>query len=100
MPPGRKTAARRLAALGEYLSRTCRTAANLKKGRIAWRKGDRAAVLALAKDEYANALGALEYVDEDSRLGWLASSDYTGSRPQIEWKLRKMRELYGDAVLP
>ena len=100
MPPGRRTAARRLAALGEYLSRTCRTAANLKKGRIAWRKGDRAAVLALAKAEYANALGALECVDEDSRLGWLASSDYTGSRPQIEWKLRKMRELYGDAVLP
>jgi len=26
------------------------------------------------------------------------SDSYTGSRPQIEWKLRKMRELYGAAV--
>ena len=53
---------------------------------------------ALAKAEYANAKSALEAVDADSRLGWLASSGYTGSRPQIEWKLRKMRELYGDAL--
>ena len=45
-----------------------------------------------------NAKSALAAVDADSRLGWLASSGYTGSRPQIEWKLRKMRELYGDAL--
>lgn len=37
-------------------------------------------------------------VDTDSRLGWLCSSGYTGGRAQIEWKLRKMRELYGDEV--
>ena len=66
--------------------------------RMAWRKGDRAAVLLLARDEYANAQAALKAVDEDSRLGWLASSGYTGSRPQIEWKLRKMRELDGKAL--
>ena len=92
---GPRAEANRMAALGEYLMHSCRTTANLKKGRIAWRKGDRETVRALARDEYENAKAALKVVDEDSRLGWLASSDYTGSRPQIEWKLRKMRELYG-----
>ena len=94
-----RTEANRMAALGEYLMHACRTVVNLKKGRIAWRQGDRRRVLELAKDEYANAEAALRVVDEDSRLGWLASSDYTGSRPQIEWKLGRMRELYGRELL-
>ena len=98
LPEGPRVEANRMAALGEYLMHACRTVVNLKKGRMAWRKGDRATVLELARDEYANAQAALKVVDEDSRLGWLASSDYTGSRPQIEWKLRKMRELYGKAL--
>lgn len=98
LPEGRRDEAVRMAALGEYLMRACLTAANLKKGRIAWRKGDRVAVNALARIEYANAKAALRIVDADSRLGWLASSGYTGGRPQIEWKLRKMRELYGQEV--
>lgn len=97
-PAGRNGETVRMAALGRYLGCACETAANLKKGRLAWRKGDRAAVEALARAEYANAESALKAVDTDSRLGWLASSGYTGSRPQIEWKLRKMRELYGDAL--
>ena len=97
-PEGRRDAAVRMAALGEYLMRTCQTVVNLKRGRIAWRRGDRAAVESLARAEYANARAALRVVDEDSRLGWLASSDYTGGRSQIEWKLRKMRELYGASV--
>ena len=87
-----------MAALGTYLGCACETAANLKKGRIAWRAGNRAAVMELARKEYANAASALAAVDADSRLGWLASSGYTGSRPQIEWKLRKMRELYSQAL--
>ncbi|MBQ6914169.1 MAG: hypothetical protein IJQ65_00490, partial [Kiritimatiellae bacterium] len=98
LPAGRRDEAERMAALGAYLGCACATTANLKKGRIAWRRGDRAAVEALARAEYANAKSALAAVDADSRLGWLASSGYTGSRPQIEWKLRKMRELYGDAL--
>ena len=96
LPAGRRTEAVRQAALGEYLMRACLTAVHLKKGRIAWRKGDRAEVERLARAEYANAEAALAVVDEDSRLGFLVSSGYTGSRPQIEWKLRKMRELYGN----
>ena len=42
-----------------------------------------------------NAKAALAVVDEDSRLGWLASSDYTGGSEQIKWKLRLMERLYG-----
>ena len=87
-----------MAALGEYLMHACQTVVNLKRGRIAWRKGDRGEVERLARAEYANAKAALKVVDEDSRLGWLVSSGYTGGRAQIEWKLRKMRELYGNAV--
>lgn len=98
LAPGQRDEARRMAALGTYLGCACETAANLKKGRIAWRAGNRAAVVELARKEYANAASALAAVDADSRLGWLASSGYTGSRPQIEWKLRKMRELYGQAL--
>ena len=96
LPAGRRTEAVRQAALGEYLMRACLTAVHLKKGRIVWRKGDRAEVESLARAEYANAEAALAVVDEDSRLGFLVSSGYTGCRPQIEWKLRKMRELYGN----
>ena len=98
MPEGRRAAAVRMAALGEYLMHACRTTVHLKRGRMAWRNGDRGEVERLARAEYENAAAALRAVDEDSRLGWLASSGYTGGRAQIEWKLRKMRELYGDAV--
>ena len=99
LPEGRRGVAVRMAALGEYLMHACQTVVNLKRGRIAWRGGDRAEVERLARAEYANASAALNVVDEDSRLGWLASSGYTGGRAQIEWKLRKMRELYGDSVV-
>ena len=93
LPDGHRDEAMRMAALGEYLMRACITTLNLKKGRIAWRRGDRKEVLALAREEYANAEAALRVVDADSRLGWLASSDYTGGRRQIEWKLAKLRSL-------
>ena len=88
----------RMAALGDYLMRASDTVVNLKRARIAWRNSDRAEVIRIAKKEYANALGALKSVDFDSRLGWLASSGYTGGRAQIEWKLRKMRKLYGESI--
>ena len=87
-----------MAALGEYLMCACQTVVNLKRARIAWRGGDRAEVERLARAEYANARAALAAVDADSRLGWLASSGYTGGRAQIEWKLHRMRRLYGESV--
>ena len=98
LPDGRRDEAVRMAALDEYLTCACLTAVHVKRGRIVWRRGDRDGVLRLARAEYANAKAALAAVETDSRLGWLASSDYTGSRAQIEWKLRKMRELYGSAT--
>ena len=52
-------------------------------------------MLELAKEEYQNAKAALRVVEMDSRLGWLASSDYTGGPEQIRWKLRLMEKLYG-----
>ena len=94
LPEGRRDEAMRQMALGEYLMRTCLTVVHLKRGRIAWRTGDRTEVERLARAEYANAEAALAAVDVDSRLGFLVSSGYTGGRAQIEWKLRKMRELY------
>lgn len=96
LPEGRRGEAIRQAALGRYLKCACQTVVNVKRGRQAFRKGDRAEVERIARLEYANAKEALDAVDADSRLGWLCSSGYTGSRPQIEWKLRKMRELYAD----
>lgn len=94
LPEGRRDEAVRQAALGDYLMHACQTVINVKRGRQAFRKGDRAEVERIARLEYANAEQALADVDADSRLGWLCSSGYTGGRPQIEWKLRKMRELY------
>jgi len=95
LPEGRRDEALRQAALGDYLMHACQTTVNVKRGRRAFRKNDRAEVERLAKLEYANAEAALAAVDADSRLGWLCSSGYTGGRVQIEWKLRKMREIYG-----
>lgn len=99
LPVGRRDEALRQAALGSYLMHACQTVVNLKLGRRAFRRNDRVEVERLARLEYSNAEAALEDVDADSRLGWLASSGYTGGRAQIEWKLRKMRDLYGDKCL-
>ena len=98
LPEGRRDEALRQAALGTYLKCACQTVVNVKRGRQAFRRGDRVEVERIAQLEYANAVEALNAVDADSRLGWLCSSGYTGSRPQIEWKLRKMRELYGEIL--
>ena len=98
LPASRRGEALRMAALGQFLKCATRTALNVKEGRRAFRAGDRETVLRFARLEYANALEALEAVDADSRLGYLVSSGYTGSRPQIEWKLGKMRELYGEKI--
>ena len=86
---------RRLANLGRYLARVSETGANLKRGAKAWEAKDRAALLAAARKEYANAKAALPLVDFDSRLGWEPSMEYGGGRRQIEWKLRLMEKTYG-----
>ncbi|MFA7173870.1 MAG: hypothetical protein WC340_10740 [Kiritimatiellia bacterium] len=87
--------AREMAVLAEYIGRSVRTAINLKRGALAWEVKDSAKILAIAREEYANAEAALPLVDADSRLGFECSMEYGGGRPQIEWKLKLMRELFG-----
>ena len=91
--------ARRMAALGRFMQRTATTAINVKRGVIACRTGDKAGLLRLARDEYANAKAALPLVEADSRLGWEPSMEYVGGPEQIRWKLRMMESLYGKAAL-
>ena len=91
--------AREMSVLGEYIGRSVRTAINLKRGALAWEAKDRAALLSVARDEYANAKAAIPLVETDSRLGWEPTMEYGGGREQIEWKLRKMEDLYGKTAL-
>jgi len=93
---GRRKRALREAGVAEYIGRCFLTCANVKEATLAERDGDRAKVLRLAHDEYENARAALPLDDFDSRLGWEPSMRYRGARPQIEWKLRRMEELYGN----
>ena len=83
-----------MANLASYLAATVRTAVNVKRGAIAFRSGDRAALLAAARDEYANAKTALRVVEADSRLGWNGEIEYGGGPDQIRWKLALMERIY------
>ena len=84
----------RMARWGRYWSCSMRTTAHVKRGLIAYRRGDRDEVERLAAAEYANAQEALRLVRADSRLGFEPAAGYIGGPDQIEWKLRRMRELY------
>ena len=91
----RQAKALEMANFAAYLAADVRTAINVKRGAVAHRKGDKAAVLAAARAEYANAAEALKYVEADSRLGWEPSMEYCGGPVQIRWKLGLMEKLYG-----
>ena len=95
----RRVCATDMANLAEYLAACCRTAVNVKRGAIAFRAGDQAALLAAARAEYANAKAALRLVEADSRLGWEPSMEYCGGPEQIRWKLALMESHYGKANL-
>jgi len=90
--------AKHMANLGRYLARATTTALNVKRGALAFLAGDKAAVAAIAREEYANAKAALPLVEVDSRLGWEPSMEYGGGPRQIRWKLQKMEALYGKEV--
>ena len=98
LPCGRAEKARRMAGLGRFMQRTVITAINVKHGALAHLAGNKAEVLAWAKREYANAKAALPLVEQDSRLGWEPSMEYVGGVEQVQWKLNRMRETYGDEV--
>jgi hypothetical protein len=93
---GRRAAkARDMARLGRYFWRTILTATHVKRGHLAEYRKDSEGVLKWARAEYANATAALALVEEDSRLGWEPSMEYTGGPEQIRWKLARMEKLYG-----
>ena len=91
----RRANAARAANFAGYLAAATRTAVNVKRGAVAFRRGDRAALLAAARAEYANAGEALAFVRRDSRLGWEPSMEYCGGPDQIRWKLALMEKTYG-----
>ena len=94
--PGRRAAkARDMARLGRYFWRTILTATHVKRGHLAEYRKDAEGVLKWARAEYTNATAALALVEEDSRLGWEPSMEYTGGPEQIRWKLARMEKLYG-----
>jgi len=98
LDPVRRAKAERLAGVGAFMGCTVRTAVNLRLGCAAFARGDRAGLLRVASDEYANAVRALALAEADSRLGWEPSLEYAGGPDQIRWKLGRMRESYGAAV--
>ena len=87
--------AAQMANFAAYLGACTRTAINVKRGAIAFLAKDDAGILKAARDEYANARKSLEFVVNDSRLGWEPSMEYTGGAEQIRWKLALMEKLYG-----
>lgn len=106
----RRVKAHRVAGLGEFMGRTCRTAVNVKLATAdedvvlsktaseAEKAAAKDRILKLAKDEYENAKAALPLVDADSNLGWEPTMEYCGGREQIEWKLRRMEENYKEGL--
>ena len=87
-----------MADLAGYLKVNVKTAINVKEGAIAFREGNRAQLLKIAKEEYRNATEALQYVERDSRLGWEPSMEYAAGPEQIRWKLELMVKTYGEGV--
>ncbi len=105
----RRTKALKEAGIGEYVGRAFLSAANAKSGEIltqqfekaktdAERAAIRKKVVAVAREEYASTKAARKLVVKDSRLGFEPRMQYYGGIEQIDWKLRLMEELYGDAV--
>ena len=99
LPPARAEKARRMAGLGRFMQRTVATALHVKHGAVAHLAGKKDEVFAWAKREYANAKAALPLVEQDSRLGWEPSMEYVGGVEQVQWKLNRMRETYGDSIV-
>ena len=91
----RKMIAEEAANFAAYLASVTRTGINLKRGAVAFRNGDKKALNAAARAEYANANAALRLVEHDSRLGWEPSMEYCGGPEQIRWKLGLMEKIYG-----
>ena len=103
----RREKALRMADLAEYMGRATLTAMHTRDAVIQEHRvkvlgvtGDaetkaRARVQELAAAEYANAKAALAIMKRDSRLGWEPTMEYRGGVKTVEWKLERMRRIYG-----
>jgi len=92
--PRQRRETERMVRWGRYWTCSMRTVVNVKRGMIAYRRGDRDEVNRIASAEYANAEEALKLVRADSRLGFEPAAGYVGGPDQIAWKLVRMRETY------
>ena len=103
----RRVKAARMADLAEYMGRGVLTALYTRDAVIQEHRvkvlgvtGDaekkaRERVWELAALEYANTKAALEIMKRDSRLGWEPTMEYRGGIKTVEWKLERMRQIYG-----
>ena len=103
----RRGKALRMADLAEYMGRGTLTALHVREAvmhehrvKVLGASGDaekqaRARVWELAAAEYANTKAALEIMRRDSRLGWEPTMEYRGGTKTVEWKLERMRRIYG-----
>ena len=44
---------------------------------------------------FENTKAALEIMKRDSRLGWEPTMEYRGGVKTVEWKMTRMRQIYG-----
>ena len=103
----RREKALRMADLAEYMGRGALTAMHTRDAVIqehrvkvlgvsgAAESQARARVQKLAEAEYANTKAALQIMKRNSRLGWEPTMEYRGGVRTVEWKLERMRRIYG-----
>ncbi len=103
LPERKRDNARRIAALGHFVSNAARTTVNTKnwhkrkvelKNIAASETPDKARIEVLkaemkeiAAAEIQNALDTVQYVEFDSRLGFEPSMEYMTDKAHIEWKI-------------
>jgi len=107
LEPRRAEKAWRMADLAEYMARGTVTAIHTRQAvrlehqvKFLGLRGEgetkaRARVKEIARAEYDNTRAALELMRRDSRLGWEPTMEYRGGTETVEWKLRRMEEVYG-----
>ena len=86
--------AQAMSRLGEFIARCYLTAANVKRGLVAERAKDEAAVMDLARKEYENVRAAIPLVRADSSLGYEPRLGYRGDERALRLKMKWMERNY------
>lgn len=107
LPERKREEAARVTGVCEFIGRTFLTTHHVKhwyKEKLAISRGEgdvreHCKVLrAIAVDEIENARATLPLVDADSRLGFEPSTDYSGDRENIEWKISFMQRILDEEI--